>query len=185
MLTTLDNVKRYASISDASLDALIERLIVSASSRIENFCSRGLEQRTLTQQLSGRGTNRLVLDQYPITAVASLKVDGVVIPAATGSAPYTVAGYLFDERFIYSVMGRIPVGMMNVEVTWTGGYTTNNMPAEVVEACTELVALHLQERTRTGHVSKSLAGEVVSFTQKEMPDQIRVQLLPFINVIPY
>ncbi|HUN48020.1 MAG TPA: hypothetical protein VMU85_15930, partial [Stellaceae bacterium] len=57
---------------------------------------------------------------------------------------------------------------------YTAGYPAT--PPEVEQACIELVALRYRERERIGHVSKSLAGETVAFSQKDMSDDIRTIL---------
>lgn len=56
------------------------------------------------------------------------------------------------------------------------------LPLEVEQACIELVALRYQERQRIGQVSKSLAGEVVAFTQKDMQDDVAAALAPYRRV---
>jgi hypothetical protein len=56
------------------------------------------------------------------------------------------------------------------------------LPLEVEQACIELVSLRYQERQRIGQVSKSLAGEVVAFTQKDMQDDVVAGLAPYRRV---
>ncbi len=58
------------------------------------------------------------------------------------------------------------------------------LPGDIEQACLELVALRYKERERIGHVSKSLAGETVSFTQKDMSDDIKLALQPYRLVAP-
>ena len=55
-------------------------------------------------------------------------------------------------------------------VTYTAGYAAT--PPEIAQACIELVCLRYKERDRIGQVSKNLAGEVVAFSQKDMPADV-------------
>jgi hypothetical protein len=58
------------------------------------------------------------------------------------------------------------------------------VPADVEEACIEMVGERYNYKNRIGTVSKSLGGqETVSFSQKDMPDFIRTMLQPYRRVI--
>lgn len=61
-------------------------------------------------------------------------------------------------------------------------FSYSYLPPEIEQACIELVALRYQERQRIGQVSKSLAGEVVAFSQKDMPDDVAAALAPYRRV---
>ena len=54
---------------------------------------------------------------------------------------------------------------------YTAGYAAT--PPEIAQACIELVCLRYKERDRIGQVSKNLAGEIVAFTQKDMPADVQ------------
>lgn len=56
------------------------------------------------------------------------------------------------------------------------------LPLDIEQACIELVALRYQERQRIGQVSKSLAGEVVAFSQKDMQEDVAAALAPYRRV---
>ena len=62
----------------------------------------------------------------------------------------------------------------NVAVTYTAGFAAT--PPEIEQACIELVALRYKERDRIGHVSKGIAGETVTFQQKDMPPDVQTLL---------
>ena len=57
------------------------------------------------------------------------------------------------------------------------------IPDDLQQACIALVSLRLSERARIGQVSKSLAGEVVAFTQKDMPADVATTLQSYRRVI--
>ena len=80
-------------------------------------------------------------------------------------------GYVFTRR------------AQNVVVSYTAGYEAT--PPELAQACIELVCQRYRERSRIGEVSKALGnGETVSFSQKDMSDDIRTALSPYRAVAP-
>ena len=75
-------------------------------------------------------------------------------------------GYVFTRR------------PQNVIVTYTAGYATT--PPEIAQAAIELVCQRYRERNRIGEVSKALgSGETVSFSQKDMSEDVKTALLPY------
>jgi hypothetical protein len=54
----------------------------------------------------------------------------------------------------------------------------------VEQACIELALLRINERGRIGEASKTQAGEVVSFVQKDMTQSIATALQPYRRVVP-
>lgn len=56
------------------------------------------------------------------------------------------------------------------------------VPDDLQQACIALVSLRYAERARIGQVSKSLAGEVVAFTQKDMQPDVEAALQPYRRV---
>jgi len=57
-------------------------------------------------------------------------------------------------------------------------------PRDLEQACVELVLLRINERARIGEAAKTLAGEVVSFVQKDMTVSIASALQPYRRVVP-
>src|ERR1700722_8571853 len=96
-LTTLANVKAYLSppLATTADDALLSRLITAASQFIQSWLNRTIASAAYTDTRNGTGGTRLFLRNRPVTAVASLTVDGVAI--APSSPPPTGDGYLFDD----------------------------------------------------------------------------------------
>lgn len=71
-LTTTANFKDYTGITVSTYDALIEALIVRATSAIEAYCDRTLRSTTYRQRYDGTGTTSLLLREYPVTAITLL-----------------------------------------------------------------------------------------------------------------
>ena len=96
-LTSLANVRQWLNSSTTTDDALLTRLIADASRMIFNYVQRadfGLQ--TVTETVSGRNTPKLPLRNWPVIAVNSLTINGVVIPASTGATNY---GYVLENSY--------------------------------------------------------------------------------------
>lgn len=177
-LTTLANVKAWLGVTANTDDALLTRLIASASTFIQTWLNRDLAQQARVETRDGNGGNVMVFANYPVSAVASVVVDGYAIPASVD--PYG-AGYRFDATRIILTGYSFPRGFGNVVLTYTAGYATT--PHEIEQACIELVSLRYRERDRIGHQSKSIGGETVSFIVKDMPDSVKTILNNYRKVI--
>ena len=180
-LTTLDNVKAYLSppLTATTDDALLTRLVTAASAFIQAWLGRTIAQNSYTETRNGVGGTRLFLRNRPVISVASVTVDGVAIAPSSGVGQ---AGYLFDDSSVYLTGYAFSRGQQNVTVAYTAGYAVT--PPEIEQACIALIALRYKERDRIGQVSKNLAGEVVSFAQKDMPADVQTLLDQYRSVVP-
>jgi hypothetical protein len=172
-LTTLANVKTWFSppLTTTADDALLTRLVTAASQYIQIWLGRQIASQNYTETRDGAGGRKLVLGNAPVTAVATLSIDGIAIPPASGPS---AAGYVFSPTTIYLQSYLFTPGYQNVAVVYTAGYAVT--PPELEQACIELVALRYKERDRIGQVSKNLSGETVSFTQKDVPADVETVL---------
>lgn len=57
-------------------------------------------------------------------------------------------------------------------------------PADVEQVCLDAVARRYRKRSRIDEVSKSLAGETVSFSQRDLTAEMRSMLFPYKRVVP-
>jgi len=177
-LTDLATVKQWLNIAATTDDALLTRLITATSNYIQSWLNRVIASQSYTETRNGTGGTILMFSNYPVTAVSSLTIDDVAIPLATNT---TMAGYRFSNQQIFLQGYGFSRGMGNVTMAYTAGYAA--VPQELAQACIELVSLRYRERDRIGHVSKSLAGETVVFSQKDMSDDIRTILNNYKKVI--
>ena len=181
-LTTLANVKAYISppLVTTADDVLLSRLVTAASQFIQSWLNRTIASASYSETRNGGGGTRLFLRNRPVTAVASLTIDGVAI-APSAPAP-TGDGYLFDENSLYLIGHCFSRGAQNVTVHYTGGFAAT--PPEIEQACIALVALRYKERDRIGQGSKNVGGETVSFQQKDMPADVATILDQYRSVVP-
>jgi hypothetical protein len=169
-LTTLDDVKNWLSppLTSTGDDTLLTRLITAASQFIQTWLNRAVASQAYVETRDGDGGQRMVLANTPVTAVEALTIDGETVPLAIGRHS---RGYVFSPTTLYLQGSRFAPGFQNVTVSYTAGYAST--PPEIEQACIELVALRYKERDRIGQISKNLAGEVVAFTQKDMPADVQ------------
>ena len=69
------------------------------------------------------------------------------------------------------ILGEMRRESMDTEYLWAKSYPT--IPADVEEACLELVAGRYKGKDRIGEVSKNIAGQTVSYSQKDVSDFVR------------
>jgi len=178
-LTTLAAVKAYGSITGTELDTLLGALITRASAAIENFLQGAVLSASYTETRNGTGATALLLSEYPVTAVSSLSVDGIPIPAATA---YGQPGWWLADRTVLLFGYRFTRGRGNVLVTYTAGFATT--PPDIEQACIETVMLALKRRDHIDVSSKSLAGETISFITAELTPSAKQVLGAYRRVAP-
>lgn len=178
-LSTLANVKQWLNLTSSGDDALLTRLLTSVSNFIQSWLGRQLLSASYTELLDGQGGRAIILGNYPVTAVASLYIGGVSIPASSGVSasgyvvtPYgvTLRGYFFTRN------------LSNVTITYTAGFAS--LPVEIEQACLELIALRYAGRLRPGVSSKAVGGETVSYTDQGLTDAIETTLQQYRKVVP-
>src|SRR5947207_8128168 len=185
-LTTLADVKAWLQTGQnpfpATDDTLLTRLITAASQFIQSWLNRQIAVADWLEVRDGTGGQLMVLANSPVAAVLSLSIDGLAIPPAPVDGGYG-AGYSFTPTELALrgyVFTRRP---QNVIVTYTAGYPT--APPDLAQACIELVCRRYRERSRVGEVSKALGGgETVTFSQKDMSQDVKTTLLPYRAAAP-
>ena len=184
-LTTLADVKAWLQTGQNAFpttdDALLTRLITAVSQYIQEWLNRRLAMTDYTELRDGTGGQTLQFGCFPVTAVASLTIDGQPVPPRAPSS--RAAGYSFSSTQL-SVCGyEFNRGSQNVAIAYTAGYPST--PPEIAQACIELVSVRYRERTRIGEVSRSLGGgETVSYSQKGLTDGVKILLQQYRLVAP-
>lgn len=120
MLTTLNAVKSYLTITSTAQDALITTLIARESALIEQWTGRTFPSVSNTRKrLNGTGGTIMVLPDNPIISVSELIIAGKTI---TASADGIQSGFLFDDTALFMIGDRFPAGRQNVQCSWEAGY---------------------------------------------------------------
>jgi len=201
-LTTLGDVKSWLQTGQnafpATDDALLTRLITAASQFIQTWLSRQIASQDWIETRDGLGNAfgpsemRYQFAAFPVTAVNRVVVDGVVIPAIpplTQSGSVVVGtfaaqpGYLFTPAQLVIRGYTVPRKAACVTLQYTAGYSVP--PADLAQACIELVALRYRERSHIGEVTKAIGGgQTVSYSQKDMSDGIKTLIQQYRRVTP-
>lgn len=175
---TVQQVREYAGITDATDDALLDRLILSASSVIKARLSRNLLTATYNEVRDGTGTASLFVRNAPITAVSMVRINGREI---SPRGAVNSLGYTFSEHCVRLSGGLVfERGHSNIEIDYTAGY--DELPEAIRQACIEVVVLRYKARDRQGLRAKTLGGEVISFTGDDFPDFVNQTIENFKSV---
>lgn len=177
-LTTLAMAKTFLKIpnSETSLDSLVEFYINSASQYIERETDRKLKLQSHTEIRHGRKQNLLLLKEWPVTSITSLKIandgdfsspDSLVDPSEYQIGDDQNSIVLYDRIF--------PNGYNNIQAVYTAGYAT--IPSDLEMATLWLVFWYNQVRNNQdiGRPRKSKGDESFEISQsapKEVIDAI-------------
>jgi len=161
-LTTLANVKAWIKEPGTGLDALISDLISRVSKQIKVYCERDILSTTYTEYYNGRGTNSLMLNQYPVTAITSINddldrnftsetlidSDDIIFNSGTDKAK---AGIVYLDGLNFSC------GRNNIKVVYVAGYAT--IPADLEQACIRMVIAEMRDGAEGQMIRLSGTGE--------------------------
>lgn len=178
-LATVDDVKSFlgnqVNVAD---DMLLASLISGESAFILSWIGRLFDTATYTDLFNGGGGQERLLKNYPVKTITSVFIDGAAIPQAPSIQD---RGYLlFDDRIL--LFGyQFSWGQRNCQIIYTAG---QDIPADVQQACVELVSYRYRSRDRIGLASKSIAGETTAYVTKDMPDHVKTLLQRHRRVFP-
>jgi hypothetical protein len=185
-LTTLADVKAWLQTGQDSFpgtdDVLLARLITAASQFIQIWLNRQIASADWRELRDGNGGQRLAFANFPVSAVLSLSIDGLAIPASPPDGGFG-AGYVFSPTEL-ALRGYVfTLRAQNVVVTYTSGYPVT--PPDIAQAAIELVCQRYRERTRIGEVSRALGGgETVTYSQLDMGEDVRLLLSQYRALVP-
>lgn len=162
-LTTIEKVKEYLGLDAGQTkdDALLSRLVTAASALFVARTGVDFPSASYTDTVDGNGRATLLLQHAPVTAVASVTVDGETIAAR---ATVDGDGYVIADGTIGKIelAGYVfTTGTENVVVTYTAGEA---VPADVEQAVILRVAYEYKARDRISIANRVLPqGESISF----------------------
>jgi hypothetical protein len=185
-LTTLADVKAWLQtgqdVFPGTDDVLLARLITAASGFVQSWLNRQIAPADWLEVRDGSGGQRLAFANFPVSAVLSLSIDGLEIPASPADGGYG-AGYVFSPTEL-ALRGYVFTRRaQNVLVTYTAGYPVT--PPDIAQAAIELVCQRYRERTRIGEVSRAVAGgETVTYSQQDMSEGVKLLLSQYRALTP-
>ncbi len=132
-MTTLGLKAAFTPLPDA-----LDILITDASDWVENYCDRQLDSASVVDVVRGKDRNRIIVNQFPVTAVATISFE-----PDTGSAALTVDPA--NVRILSSGILEFKSPLNGpwrsdgtYTITYTAGYST--IPANVKRATALKVA---------------------------------------------
>ena len=183
-LVQLSEVKSWLGITSSTDDALLQTLITQISAWADGYTNRTLYTNTYSLVCDGRGETRKIVPDWQITAVASVTVNGVSVPASPDGIQN---GYVFDTTLPRITLKgyTFSCGQSNVIINYTAGFTV--FPQQLVLAAKQLVAARYRGRSTVGKLSASgPAGQSASyFTKDEATPEILRILDSYRRVTPW
>jgi uncharacterized phiE125 gp8 family phage protein len=138
LLASLADLKSELGISGSTQDTYLTDLLTQSSQTIETYLNRRIVSEVVSELFRDGElptADRLMLGRFPVTALASVTVDGVALSNTL---------YERDDRqgFVYRLdaSGNRDYwqqgGVRKIVVAYTAGYTT--VPADIERACLEV-----------------------------------------------
>lgn len=171
-LITAEDVQKFLGLP-VTVDAeLLGVLAEAASAFVLAYCEvEDFTAKQYTLNLHGHDGKSITPPKYPITAIASLTIDDRAIPACVNGSD---SGYVFDKHSIYLRGYRFTEGFLNVRIELTAGYA--QLPADVKQACVELVAEKYKRKDRLGISSKTIGQESITYSQSDLTPNAKLVL---------
>jgi hypothetical protein len=179
-LTTVAALKSWLRLSSAADDTLLASMVSGVSAWIQEWLGRIIASGSYTDTLNGNGKTVLCFLHSPVTAVTSVTIDGVAIPARTapgGSGFYFDSDFLYLDGYCFTKNSR-----QNVVVVSTAGFAV--VPFDLGIATNKLCAISYRELDRQGLSSKGLAGEQTNFIVRDLPQDVENILQSYKRVVP-
>ena len=169
---------------DYSKDKLLERHINSVSGMVSKYCNRKFIADTYSEFYKGSGRQKLVLNQYPVNTIASIKVDSAALTAGTdyvtSDSTYLDQGIVFKDNgwawsgYLVGLVGEPTAPVDNIEVTYSAGYTltpdaVRTLPYDLENAVISMVAdLYGQQQDGTVGLKQLTQGKL-TYAWKDNP----------------
>lgn len=140
MLTKLDDLKRALGITTSDDDILLYDIIKRSWDKAEQHCRRSFESAERTEYYEGSGTDELLLNEYPITSLGDVYIDGdrdwtadTQVDSDNLYIDNQTPGVIRYKNNIFYTSWQ-----QNVKVTYTAGFTASTLPADLDAAVINL-----------------------------------------------
>jgi hypothetical protein len=175
---------------DISKDVFLERQINSVSSMVSKYCNRKFIADTYTEYYKGTGRQRLVLNQYPVNKITSVKVDSAALTAGTdyvtADQTYLDQGIVFKDNgwtwygYLTGLVGEPTAPVDNIGVVYSAGYTLSpetarNLPWDLEQAVIDLISINY-ELIGSKQLKRETIGPLTSEYIQSMPSDIKTVL---------
>jgi hypothetical protein len=161
---------------DYTKDTFLERNINSVSGMVSKYCNRNFIADTYSEFYKGSGRQKLVLNQYPINTITSVKVDSAALTAGTdyitADQTYLDQGIIFKNNgwewygYLTGLVGELTAPIDNIEVVYSAGYTlepevSRTFPYDIEDAVINIVAdLYDEQQNGTVGLKRLTQGKL-------------------------
>jgi len=157
MIVSVEQFDTYSGNYETAEDvvAMKTQMLNAAQKVVEEYLGFDPESKSYDDYVSGIGYAQLYLFAHPITEVVSVEISGVSVPATS----FTING-----RCLRRNDGVWPVGIDNIHVSYTAGWSSENVPDVVRMAIVQIASLMLEESGgNIGITGKSFAENSRTF----------------------
>ena len=169
-LTTVDSVRKQlgmpASVVNQDLRNKIEKLINACSAAIESFIERQVLSRSYAEIYDGRGTDRLVPQQWPILSIDELWIDtSRLFTDPANQLPVTDYAVVDEQTAVELLFRQFSSGRYSTKIVYTAGFT--RVPYDISYACDLFCEwlFRMNEREDIGRTTRSKGDESVNIEQ--------------------
>ena len=189
-LTTVQIVRAELGLDETgSIDAILDNMILEASSAIETFCSRKFGKRTITETLPSSINTRLHLKNNPVVTLTSVTYDGTLVDSADYSMPEPTQGWIYNKSYWKNTYGEYLYSVVYehgfVLPSFTSG--TRDLPYDIERACIAVVKNMFLGKDREQDVSSEEIPDVYKVTYGTSSKANRELINPFVAnlLLPY
>lgn len=178
--TSVALVKSYLSVQPQTVTdvGLLQQLVDAVSKAFRTRLNRDILSANYDEVLDGTGTNRIVLGNYPVTAVSLVEVG-----PPSGRTPLVLnQDYVWNKFGLQRLFGVFCADVAGVHVTYTAGFAT--IPSDLEDAATKTVAFRYKQLMRLGQNSKSQGQETVTFDTSAFTKDVAGLLDNYKKVFP-
>ena len=160
--SSVSDLKVYLGITVSTFDTVLEDLLNQSADAIERFLGRDVKDlgSDITEFHDGDdGTNKdtLYLRNFPVNALTSVSFRTGAIGSPTFVA-FNANDFVRDDEtgtFFFGtgfrgLGGQLPDGRQNIRVIYQGGYTSGNVPNDLVLALNKMASAQFTQRKSQG-----------------------------------
>jgi hypothetical protein len=165
-LSTVADIKIWGEIKTSSEDSMIQQCLTAFSRYVLKQTNRAALNRivALTELYNGNGSALMLLKNYPITELSSVKISGTpqIISTGYGMPGVSIGTDGMSLQFGYGAYGLFTPGLSNIEVAYSAGYA--DAPDDLAMAACEAVVQNYKRRQWVDLKSKSQGTQGITGT---------------------
>ncbi len=180
--TDLPTVKEYYGIEHTADDSVIANMIIpQVTAIIDQTCNQVIAAKDYLEIRDGSGAGfglyEMSIRCYPVNSIASVTIDGTVIPPSPDGiqSGWVLPSAKMSVQLINYIFTQ---GQSNIRIAYNAGYTV--IPAEIQAVALHLVGLKYQQRRRIGIASQGVSGQQTVY-EKDHPNWVSKILQNFTN----